>query len=83
MPTERTLLLPVRASITGVSTIGPDEQAAHDAAVERGDAMYVDPSTGYSVMTSATLLDRGYCCGNGCRHCPYGTDEATSDAARP
>lgn len=26
---------------------------------------------GYMVMTSHFLLKRGYCCGNGCRHCPY------------
>jgi len=26
---------------------------------------------GYMVLTAKYLLDRGYCCGNGCRHCPY------------
>jgi len=26
---------------------------------------------GYLVFTSKYLLDRGYCCGNGCRNCPY------------
>lgn len=26
---------------------------------------------GFTVMTEAFLLQRGYCCGNGCRHCPY------------
>jgi len=26
---------------------------------------------GYMVFTEKYLLDRGYCCGNGCRHCPY------------
>lgn len=26
---------------------------------------------GYSVFTAAFHLKRGYCCGNGCRHCPY------------
>jgi hypothetical protein len=24
------------------------------------------------VFTAAYHLRRGYCCGNGCRHCPYG-----------
>ena len=24
------------------------------------------------VFTAAYHLKRGYCCGNGCRHCPYG-----------
>lgn len=26
---------------------------------------------GFMVLTEKYLLDRGYCCGNGCRHCPY------------
>jgi len=26
---------------------------------------------GYLVFTASFLLKRGYCCGNGCRHCPY------------
>jgi hypothetical protein len=46
--------------------------AAHDAAVAGGDAGYADPATGFFVFTAATLLERGRCCGNGCRHCPYG-----------
>lgn len=27
---------------------------------------------GYVVFTEQYLLRRGYCCGNQCRHCPYG-----------
>lgn len=26
---------------------------------------------GYVVLTAQYLLERGYCCGNGCLHCPY------------
>jgi len=26
---------------------------------------------GLVVLTAKYLLDRGYCCGNGCLHCPY------------
>jgi hypothetical protein len=26
---------------------------------------------GYMVLTAAYHLERGYCCGNGCRHCPF------------
>ena len=26
---------------------------------------------GLMVFTAAYLLRRGYCCGSGCRHCPY------------
>ncbi|MCH9672116.1 MAG: hypothetical protein K0U93_11770 [Gammaproteobacteria bacterium] len=48
-----------------------DAWAAHDAAVESGLPTYVDPHTGWQVFTSATLRQRGTCCGNGCRHCPF------------
>lgn len=26
---------------------------------------------GLMVVTEKYHLDKGYCCGNGCRHCPY------------
>jgi hypothetical protein len=26
---------------------------------------------GYVVLTAKYLLERGYCCGNGCKHCPF------------
>jgi hypothetical protein len=26
---------------------------------------------GYIVLTEKYHLERGYCCGNGCIHCPY------------
>ena len=26
---------------------------------------------GLVVLTEAYHLEKGYCCGNGCRHCPY------------
>ena len=32
---------------------------------------YTDPFTGYEVFTADSLTQRGYCCGNGCRHCPF------------
>ena len=31
----------------------------------------------HMVFTAAYLLKRGSCCGSGCRHCPYGTAEAS------
>jgi hypothetical protein len=35
---------------------------------------------GLMVLTAHFLLKRGYCCGNGCRHCPYsGQDEKNSE----
>jgi len=30
---------------------------------------------GLMVLTARFLLKRGYCCGNGCRHCPYSKEE--------
>ena len=27
---------------------------------------------GLVVFTEKYLRERGYCCGNGCKHCPYG-----------
>jgi hypothetical protein len=26
---------------------------------------------GYIVLTESFHLKKGYCCGNGCKHCPY------------
>ncbi|MES2704371.1 MAG: DUF5522 domain-containing protein [Bacteroidota bacterium] len=37
--------------------------------VETND-FYILPDGRY-VFTAAFLLRRGYCCGNGCLHCPY------------
>ena len=31
---------------------------------------YTDPS-GNFVFTEAYHIAKGYCCGHGCRHCPY------------
>lgn len=45
---------------------------AHDAAAAAGEPGYLDPATGLFVMTASPLRERGYCCDNGCRHCPYG-----------
>ena len=32
---------------------------------------YYFNEAGLMVLTEKYLLDRDYCCGNGCRHCPY------------
>ena len=45
--------------------------AAHRAALAAGAAGYLDPATGLFVQTARTLADRGECCEQGCRHCPY------------
>jgi len=35
------------------------------------DEDYYMNDDGFVVMTSSFLLKRGYCCGSGCKHCPY------------
>ena len=35
-----------------------------------GEDYYINEK-GLLVFTSKYLLDRGYCCGSGCKHCPY------------
>jgi hypothetical protein len=38
---------------------------------------YYFSEKGYMVFTAKYLLKRGYCCKNGCKHCPYGYDPKT------
>ncbi|XP_030063210.1 uncharacterized protein C1orf53 homolog [Microcaecilia unicolor] len=45
---------------------------SHEQACRAGQENYVDPETGYLVFTRFAHLQRGQCCGCGCRHCPYG-----------
>jgi len=49
-----------------------DIESLHDQATANHHLFYTDPSTGYQVMTTSAHLKRGFCCGSGCRHCPYG-----------
>lgn len=35
---------------------------------------------GYLVFTEKYLKSRGYCCGSGCRHCPYRKDDELKDS---
>jgi ATP-binding cassette subfamily B (MDR/TAP) protein 1 len=44
----------------------------HKLACEAGRDTYIDPASGYQVLTSQALMRQGSCCGNSCRHCPYG-----------
>jgi hypothetical protein len=57
--------------------LSPDDPAypqiirSHSDALDAGADTYVDPRTGYTVLTAAYLARRGTCCESGCRHCPY------------
>jgi hypothetical protein len=50
-----------------------------------GRDYYID-QRGLLVFTEAYLLQRGYCCGSGCRHCPYPpvvpNEDSTKDKQR-
>ena len=48
-----------------------DILARHERAMAAGLSSYLDPVTGYSVLTAEYLAERGYCCSQGCRHCPW------------
>jgi hypothetical protein len=41
-----------------------------------GEDFYYDEQ-GLMVLTEKYHLDRGYCCGNGCRHCPFGYERVS------
>ena len=43
----------------------------HSTSLATREDGYTDPSTGYWVFNARYLRDRGFCCQNGCRHCPY------------
>jgi len=48
-----------------------EKPATPEAATTRATRDYYFTSEGLLVFTAEYHLRRGYCCGNGCRHCPY------------
>ena len=68
-------VLPWRRNFSSHATSTADMVAiaeAHSLAIQKQLPTYTDPSTGYEVFTRVSLLTRNKCCGNVCRHCPYG-----------
>ena len=59
-----------------------DIEELHRIAMENGDVGYTDPASGFMAMTSETLRRRKRCCGNACRHCPYGHVNVRNPARR-
>lgn len=49
-----------------------DIEEIHRQAILDKQSTYIDPATGFTVFTELAHLKRGKCCGNQCRHCPYG-----------
>ena len=52
------------------------QQPSHNGAMSED---YYINAQGLMVFTAAYHLKRGYCCGSGCKHCPY-DKESTSEA---
>ncbi len=68
---DRPLTQPHRDRLPAADPARAEILEAHAAALaERADT-YVDPGSGLLVLTAAYLARRGFCCGSGCRHCPY------------
>ncbi len=44
-----------------------------------GEDYYIE--NGLYVFTEKYLKERGYCCSNGCRHCPYPKEENSKKKA--
>ncbi len=59
--------MPNKATATARHTARLAEFAARP--LLPGDAYYTPE--GYTVFTAQYHLRRGYCCGSGCRHCPW------------
>jgi hypothetical protein len=73
-PADRALTTPALSRLPLDTPRRADILAAHAMALDDGDAGYLDPVTGLFVLTAGFLVDRGTCCGRGCRHCPYVVD---------
>ena len=59
-----------------------DIEELHALAVQKGSITYTDPSTGFTVFTELAHLRRGTCCGNQCRHCPFGWENVANGTKR-
>ena len=53
------------------SDLAREAEEAHRQACVLGLKTYIDPATGYEAYTRRYLIERGYCCNQGCGHCPY------------
>lgn len=62
--------------------LSPAAERAHARADAAGQDGYLDPGSGLFVLTAGFLRRRGFCCGKGCRHCPYPPEEQRR-AGRP
>jgi cob(I)alamin adenosyltransferase len=63
------------------SIVVHDIEELHHQALSQKATTYIDPTTGFTVWTERAHLLRGTCCGNQCRHCPYGWVNVNARAA--
>ncbi len=54
----------------------PSPQLPARNELQEGVHYYINEN-GYWVFTELYHKLRGYCCGNGCKHCPYGEEEGS------
>jgi uncharacterized protein DUF5522 len=55
--------------------------ASAESSLVEGEDYYLEGAA--MVFTARFLLRRGYCCENGCRHCPYDATAVNTKAAGP
>lgn len=70
---DRPLTEPHHARLSTDDPLYSEILRLHAAALAAGADTYVDPRSGYTVLTAGYLARRGTCCESGCRHCPYVT----------
>jgi 2-iminoacetate synthase ThiH len=46
------------------------------------DELFYFNENGFMVFTADYLLARGYCCGNGCKHCPFEYKNVENESLR-
>lgn len=59
--------------MTFMDDSSPLWEKEHKQALLKGESVYIDPQTGYRVMTEIGHQKRGHCCLSNprCRHCPW------------
>jgi hypothetical protein len=64
---------PFALSVVSLRSMCPFDNFNTRPALEPDEFYYSEE--GFIIFTSKYLLKRGYCCKNGCKHCPYGFDK--------
>jgi hypothetical protein len=54
-----------------------DEMSGFSKKSNLGPEEFYMSADGYIIFTEKFHLNRGYCCKNSCKHCPYGFNKKT------